>query len=511
MSERPRMSWHRKMPATSLREAAVADQPKGNNLVCGVFIGACMALLVAPLVFMPLSSGVVASEKRELAPLPELMADDSVNLNFLSEAGDYFCDHFAFRSLLVDMDATIKQVLFCTSSADDVVVGYDGWLYYAGTLNDYQRKNSLSDHALNNIACNVSLMQEYFTAQGKTFVLAIAPNKNELYPEHMPYYEIAGEGESNVERLLPLLRERGIVFADLHEAFRGQSEVLYFMRDSHWDDRGAILAYETIMRSIGREPVSFDEGSMMNDEHLGDIDAMLHPVFAEPEAQERSRAVDEYEVTNDATGVEDGYIITKAFSASTSSSLIMFRDSFGNNLMPPFASTYAQAVFTKLVPYDMGLQMTGFAQDVIVERTERHLAFFATDPPYMPAPERAVTGEGANRGGDTTVHMEESGSYVVVEGTLDSNVVGENERVLVQVMAAGGSLRTFEAFHVSEQSGGTEDFEGDASESDRRIEGDWGYRAYIPSDVTSLDSIAEVRILVGEGANPDVVCSTVLT
>ncbi len=362
----------------------------GGKGPCVAFVIAVMVALVVPLVCMPFAREDATTEKRELAPVPQPVVDGRPNLSLLSDAGDYFCDHFAFRNLMVDANATLRQRLFLTSATPNVVVGTDGWLYYAGTLNDYQRRNRMSDQALRNAVTNLSLMQEYFEAQGKTFVLAVAPNKNGLYPTHMPYYEMAGEGPTNFERLAPLLEQAGVHFVDLHAAFRSKGEVLYFERDSHWNDRGAMLAYGEIMSALGREaidPSSFAQG---NDKHLGDVDGMLHPVFSSPEEQQTINLGDAYRFTSESSDVEDNYLITASDVAKGGTSLIMYRDSFGNNLIAPFAASYAQAVFTKLVPYDMSERMCAFAKDVVVERTERHLSYFTTNPPYILAPERKV-------------------------------------------------------------------------------------------------------------------------
>lgn len=463
-----------------------------------VFVVVLMVVLIVPFVCMPFVHEDAASEKRELAEEPQLMIDGQFNLGFLSDAGTYFLDHFAFRSKMVDADATIKQNLFMSSSTQNVVVGANGWLYYAGTLNDYQRKNSMSDHALRNAAFNLALMQEYFSGMGKRFVVAIAPNKNELYPQNMPYYELAGEGASNTSRLNALLDEAGVNYVDLHRAFAGEGDVLYFARDSHWNDMGALVAYEGIMRSLGKEPVAFADGPIEQEHHRGDVDGMLHPDSLQGEAQQHATGVDAFEYVGDARDVEENYLITQATGPTTNDSLIMYRDSFGNNLLPPFAATYRQAVFTKLVPYDMSERMCAFATDVVIERTERHLAFFATSAPYLPAPIRKDIEQSASIETQTSKLVRINGPYLVVEGTLDQAVAGEKDRVYVQIAAADGASTTYEAFHVSEQQQESLDSEdsGQTEASNDAIRGDWGYRAHIPWDGADLPALDTIKIII---------------
>ena len=462
------------------------------------FVIVFFVMALVPLVCMPFVREDVSAEKRELAPVPSLMTENGPNLNVLSEAGDYFADHFAFRGTLVDLDATLKQRLLMTSSTSNVVVGSSGWLYYAGTLNDYQRRNHMTDHELLNIATNLALMQEYVTAQGKGFAVAIAPNKNSLYPEHMPYYEIEGEGERNLERLLPLLAAKGVRACDLEATIAERDDVLYYERDSHWNGAGALLAYRTIAPLLSTPVPTFEDAEQSVAAHVGDVDAMLHPQTAQPEDDPHWAAADAWSFANEATSVEDDKILTTSTMPGAAGSLVMYRDSFGNNLLPYFATAYAQATFSKLVPYDMSRPAIASANDVVVERAERHVDLFATNPPYLPSPERAPMPEGEARQGGTSVRVSTNGPYLVVEGTIDEACAAAEDGVFVELTGVDGSTRVVEAFHVSEESAGTQDFEGDGgAEGEPVIRGDWGYRAFAIMGEQGASGFAQVRVLVG--------------
>ena len=68
-----------------------------------------------------------------------------------------------------------------------MILGSDGWLYFSDTLPDYMGQG-MSDAELRYLANDLALMQEYIESQGKQFAFTIAPNKNSIYPEHMPDY-----------------------------------------------------------------------------------------------------------------------------------------------------------------------------------------------------------------------------------------------------------------------------------------------------------------------------------
>ena len=489
------------MRVTKEDKASGGYSEPGGVMAQRLFMIAVGVLLLAPLVCMPFFGADASQEKRELAPVPQPIVDGRPNWSFLSDAGDFFADHFAFRNLMIDVDATLKQALFKTSATSNVVVGKNGWLYYAGTLDDYHRSGTMSDHAVLNAATNVALMQESVESRGKRFVFSVAPNKNTLFPEQMPYYELPGEGSSNYDRLLPQLQARGVHVVDLRDPLLAGGPALYYERDSHWNEEGALVAYRSIVNALGGGRETFEGGSVETTEHAGDVDGMLHPLFARPEPQAHRPATDAYAMMGDAKSVEDAYIVTNSSNAASKGNLLMYRDSFGNNLLGAFASAYQQAVFTKLVPYDMGDEMVGFAQDVIVERAERHLPFFASNPPYLMSPERAIASEGAPRSSSTTMQRSAEGQYLAVRGVVDASAAQESDRIFVELVDSQGTPHVFEAFHVSTFEGETADT-ADAREQNLSAEiGDWGYCAYAPSSLFREPESIRVRILIGDIAS----------
>lgn len=61
----------------------------------------------------------------------------------------------------------------------------------------------------------------------------------------------------------------------------------------------------------------------------------------------------------------------------------MYRDSFGNTLLPFFADAYANAYFSRGVPYQLSDVDTQNADTVVVERAERFLPEMAKNPPVL--------------------------------------------------------------------------------------------------------------------------------
>ena len=59
--------------------------------------------------------------------------------------------------------------------------------------------------------------------------------------------------EKNIEKLEQEIQNMQIPYADLYEVFSEQREILYLKKDSHWNEKGAVLAYNTILDELEHE------------------------------------------------------------------------------------------------------------------------------------------------------------------------------------------------------------------------------------------------------------------
>ena len=214
-----------------------------------IFITFCLIILLIPFAGMAVAPTNETTENKVLSEFPKLFEERKLNVDFLNDLGEYFTAHFAFRPQMVSSNALIYGKLFGTSTTDQVLIGKNNWMYYTETLNDYTGQHLMTERALKNVVHNLALMQKYVESRGSEFLLVIAPNKNSIYDENMPYYYRKRTGKNNYERLMPLLDSAGIHYTDLFTAFAESDEVLYLERDSHWTNKGAVLVYNQIMEN----------------------------------------------------------------------------------------------------------------------------------------------------------------------------------------------------------------------------------------------------------------------
>ena len=416
-----------------------------------LYIIIVFAILLVPFLGMSFWATDRTTENTTLSEWPVFVKDGKPNINYLEDMGDYFEDHFAFRLQMLTANALIWSKGFDTSTTDQVVTGKDDWLYFSGTMDDYTGRDLLSDRELKAIVHNLSLMDSYVDFCGGRLIVTVAPNKNTLYNSAMPYYYQKGE-TSNLERLVPLLEEAGIEYVDLTETFQNEDEVLYFKRDSHWNNKGALLAYNAVMDAMGREHETYaNVPTVTEKDHIGDIDEILYPLAAEPEENIYYSKDWGFDYVNDVTDNMDEWIET--VNPDKDGTLLMYRDSFGESILPFFADEYNKAYFSRLVPYNMENLIQYQPDTVIVERVERQIDAFATEIPVMESP-KVENIRPLEIKTDTSLKTEQNGSYLVISGTVDQKYVNEDTQIYVAVSSEDRSrISTYDAFYTLTNSG----------------------------------------------------------
>ena len=441
-----------------------------------IYTGAFLLICLTPLAGMAIQRGESASsENRTLSELPALKNEDgSFNVNILQDLGTYFEDHFAFRQELVTANAKVNSGLFGVSSEDRVIDGTDGWLYYADSLNDYQGTELLSDRAVYGVARSMAITQRNLKMQGINFLYTVAPNKNTLYPEHMPYY-MSGKvsDDTNLTRLEGYLEEEKVNYLSLKEVLSETDETLYHKTDSHWTNRGASIAADAILTEVGKEHVAFEEGEgSVRTDFTGDLEGMLFPLASEAE--------DEYYYDRDFTYSYDAEIestfdpVISATGTDKENSLIMYRDSFGNALLPFIAEEYGTSYFNRGEPYALTQHIAERQADtVIVERAERFMPETAQRPPVLtgialdPIDEEEqqiivkAFAAAADGGADAEQRAEmliraEGANIACITGTVDASLLDIRSRIYVQV-GAGNLYEAYPMAVSDEQTGEMKD------------------------------------------------------
>lgn len=448
---------------------------KGKLIYCILFFAICLC----PSLGMLVTKQETSSENRQLSEFPSPKTEEGkINVEWLSQAGDYFQEHFAFRNELVTGNALLHGRLLETSTADGVIQGKNGWLYYKDSLDDYLGQDLLSDRSLFNIAHMLSMTQQALEEKGVNFLFTIAPNKNSLYGDNMPYYDkLKVSDQTNRENLESWLTTEKVAYADLYQALMEEDEVLYHARDSHWNNKGAALAADVLMDALGKEHDSYEgESYTVRRDYTGDLDTMLYPLASTADDEIYYDKETTYATVEEIQSNFDPRITT--VNPVKEGSLVMYRDSFGNALLPYMADAYANAYFSRGIPYQLMDVETHSADTVIIERAERFLPEMSQFPPVLTAKEISLTEDQELRGSDgaVDVKIKPQGMTAQLSGRIKEGLLDTDSRIYLKV---NGSV--YEAFPMDVKVGENLD--------------DNGFCLYLPSELVAADG-NDVEILI---------------
>lgn len=448
---------------------------KGKLIYCILFFAICLC----PSLGMLVTKQETSSENRQLSEFPSPKTEEGkINVEWLSQAGDYFQEHFAFRNELVTGNALLHGRLLETSTADGVIQGKNGWLYYKDSLDDYLGQDLLSDRSLFNIAHMLSMTQRALEEKGVNFLFTIAPNKNSLYGDNMPYYDkLKVSDQTNRENLESWLTTEKVAYADLYQALMEEDEVLYHARDSHWNNKGAALAADVLMDALGKDHDSYEgESYTVRRDYTGDLDTMLYPLASTADDEIYYDKETTYATVEEIQSNFDPRITT--VNPVKEGSLVMYRDSFGNALLPYMADAYANAYFSRGIPYQLMDVETHSADTVIIERAERFLPEMSQFPPVLTAKEISLTEDQELQGSDgaVDVKIKPQGMTAQLSGRIKEGLLDTDSRIYLKV---NGSV--YEAFPM-----------------DVKVEenlDDNGFCLYLPSELVAADG-NDVEILI---------------
>lgn len=430
-----------------------------------IFIAVFFLILLIPFVGMSVYHADLSIEKKHEEALPSLIRNGRINTGFFQGITDYVADHFAFRQEMITTDAGIKAGIFHSSANEKVIVGKKGWLFFQETMNDYQKRNLLSGREIHNCATVVRLIEQGVELQGAEFAFTVAPNKNTLYGKYMPDRFEAGSGEGNLEHLIAEMKKQKVHYVDLRTPLRKGKNQVYHKLDTHWNNLGASTACETLLDYFGKDHIHYENESYLWKKNFsGDLQGMLFPKSRKKDWNAIYDRPWTYEYVNNVTSTEQMEIQTenqtqkddqknavkeKQKKQKRHKSLVMYRDSFGNALVPFMAQEYLKGYFTKEVPYDLSLVDAYKADDVVIELAQRQIPTLLEGVPYMMAPGVAFD-QDVQKTGKTAATMEMrevtgTDDVLRISGETDKRWTDDDSEIYIS-MYGKKNLLMFEAF-----------------------------------------------------------------
>ena len=349
------------------------------------------ALLLLPNLLFPLikNSGEQSTgENRKLAEFPVFSTETYAE--FPAAVNSYINDHAAFRNLFLSINSVVNRKVFGYADSQDVIVGKDGWYFFAGgrNLHDALGVDPLTEGDTAWIGDKLIQASEYYESQGIDFVAMIAPNKEGIYPEYMPEAYGRVGGETRPDQVEAYVREHsGIEILDPRAYFNANRDYLwYYKTDTHWNHAGAYAASQMLIEALGGEPCPIEEVEVdyVNGEP-GDLVNLFH--LPESYCDEYSAQINGYypeldTVMEDVNG-DKNIVHTSTPDAPDQRRVAVIRDSFGGALMGYLPKYFANVDFYHWQVFDRSLLEENPPDAVIYLIVERELTRIPEDVDKM--------------------------------------------------------------------------------------------------------------------------------
>lgn len=366
-----------------------------------LFIGVFLATLAAPLAAnLAGRDGADEGEHRTLAAFPRVDGSWSSIRDFAPGLDRWFQDHFGFRALLVRWYGTSRYFWLGISPSPLVIRGRDDWLFYEedGALSDFANDPLMTAAEVESWREMVIRARNWCRARGIAYVLAIVPDKHVIYPEQFdPHVRRLGP-VSRTDQLLAALADAGVA-VDVRPAMLAAKthERLYHVTDTHWNERGAYVAYRALIDAVRQQapavPRALDRSAFEASSRIRDgmdLAAIigLTRALREEELRLLPRGGRAYRVVQPAGGYATGDdpIVVTEIPGSTLPRAIVFRDSFTSALAPFLSEHFRRAVYAWQHEFETNLIEREGADVVIHEIVGRHLYTFTPTPSWIPEP-----------------------------------------------------------------------------------------------------------------------------
>jgi alginate O-acetyltransferase complex protein AlgJ len=365
-----------------------------------------LVIVFVVIVTLPLAANLAgldgadqANENREMAPFPQWTGTWRSTADYPDALGRWFEDHFGWRARLVRWYGVSRLSVLGVSPSSAVLAGRDGWLFYAddGGADDYVNQKPLAPVEAGLWREDLTRAQDWLRHQHIAYVFTIAPDKHVIYPEHVPPSIRPVSTVSRTDQVFSALSGTEVAAVDLRPALLAAKtqERIYFQTDTHWNDRGAFVAYQQIIDAVRRQvpgtPPAWTRQDFDSVEVLTpgrDLAGMLglKTVLREldlrlvPRRPRRARVVDPQ---GEEPMAELGRLVTEIDDARLPRAVV-FRDSFASRLVPFLSEHFSRAVYLWQNDFDPDAVLKEHPDVVIQEIVGRHLQGFIPSPELIP-------------------------------------------------------------------------------------------------------------------------------
>lgn len=178
--------------------------------------------------------------------------------NFYLYAKNYdYKKSFNLDNIEKYINYSIYKLFNRSMNQSQVITGKDDFLFLGNNyVNVLNKTNGLYRPSANEIDIwtnKLKDLQKWYEYRGIKFVIVIAPNKHSIYKEKLPNW-MQYDGKTITDDIVEQANVKNINMLDLREKLikskQQESDILYWKTDTHWNEKGASIAFDTIINKI---------------------------------------------------------------------------------------------------------------------------------------------------------------------------------------------------------------------------------------------------------------------
>lgn len=306
---------------------------------------------------------VLESEKRLTTSFPK---KDTISIRkYTIQLENYFNDQLQGQNKFTHLNNKLRYSLFSELSTSKLVhFGENGWLFdISGTSKVvYENKNPYTINELKRITSLLQNRSNWLKKLGIKYYVVFPEMPHQFYNEYIGKKLIKYNPESQLNQVIKYLKVNSdISIIDINTSMqlakKTSNKELYYKVDSHWNYYGAFIAYKAIIKHIQKDFKNLKNSIPENEinwnvlyNEEGDLARLVsldHSLLRKDYFPSNIKINTAKKIINKNTVgyIMSGPILTYESSDSLAPTMLMFRDSYANNLIPYFSWQFSRHTY----------------------------------------------------------------------------------------------------------------------------------------------------------------------
>jgi len=168
---------------------------------------------------------------------------------------NYFKYNLGFRDVLVRSYNQLQYSFYNKTSAKDVQIGKDNYLYEGGYIRDYMGINFIGETEITARLKKIKTIQEELEQDSITLIMAFAPGKASYFPEYFPArYDTSKKTLSNYLCYSQKCEELKLNYVDFNSFFMEHktrsNEPIFPKGGIHWGEYGVAIFLDSLSKYV---------------------------------------------------------------------------------------------------------------------------------------------------------------------------------------------------------------------------------------------------------------------